>query len=297
MIEDKIDILMATYNGEKYIVEQIDSIINQTYKNWNLLIRDDNSTDRTLEIIKNYQKKDDRIRILDNNKVNLGIVKNFEKLLKISESELIMFSDQDDIWKKGKIKTYLKKLEEVKRVENEKIMIHSNSNLYKKKKKKLDLFISDRFTEQKLENIFFNFFVQGSTIMITKSLKEFILPFPKEVYIHDRYIHLLTDIFFKRIFINESLMDYRQHENNQIGGNTSLKKLISRRYFYQKDYELIKKIYELYKNKLNLEQKNMIESYFKITNVKQNRLKRYIELKKSNINMSLKKQLSLLLKG
>ena len=105
MIEDKIDILMATYNGEKYIVEQIDSIINQTYKNWNLLIRDDNSTDRTLEIIKNYQKKDARIRILDNNKVNLGIVKNFEKLLKISESELIMFSDQDDIWKKGKIKT------------------------------------------------------------------------------------------------------------------------------------------------------------------------------------------------
>ena len=79
MIEDKIDILMATYNGEKYIVEQIDSIINQTYKNWNLLIRDDNSTDRTLEIIKNYQKKDARIRILDNNKVNLGIVKNFEK--------------------------------------------------------------------------------------------------------------------------------------------------------------------------------------------------------------------------
>ena len=102
MIEDKIDILMATYNGEKYTVELIDSIINHTYKNWNLLIRDDNSTDRTLEIIKNYQKKDARIRILDNNKVNLGIVKNFEKLLKISESELIMFSDQDDIWKKGK---------------------------------------------------------------------------------------------------------------------------------------------------------------------------------------------------
>ena len=176
-------------------------------------------------------------------------------------------------------------------------MIHSNSNLYREKNKKLDLFISDRFLEQKLGNVFFNFFVQGATIMITKSLKEFILPFPKEAYIHDRYIHLLTDIFFKRIFINEPLMDYRQHENNQIGGNTSLKKLISRRYFYQKDYELIKKIYELYKNKLNLEQKNMIESYFKITNVKQNRLKRYIELKKSNINMSLKKQLSLLLKG
>ena len=92
-------------------------------------------------------------------------------------------------------------------------------------------------------------------------------------------------------------MDYRQHENNQIGGNTDWKKLISKRYFYEKDCKLIKKIYELHKNRLNLEQKNMIESYFKITNVKQNRLRRYTELKKSNINMPLKKQLSLLLKG
>lgn len=297
MTDNRIDILMATYNGEKYLSEQIDSIITQTYQGWNLLIRDDGSTDRTMEIIENYQKKDARIKILKDNKGNLGIVKNFEELLKISKAKLIMFSDQDDIWKKEKILRYLERLEKIKEFKNEKIMIHSNSNLYREKNKKLDLFISDRFLEQKLGNVFFNFFVQGATIMITKSLKEFILPFPKEAYIHDRYIHLLTDIFFKRIFINEPLMDYRQHENNQIGGNTNWKKLISRRYFYQKDYELIKKIYELYKNNLNLEQKNMIENYFKITNMKQNRLKRYLELKKSNINMSLKKQLSLLLKG
>lgn len=296
-MEKKIDILMATYNGEKYLSEQIDSIINQTYQGWNLLIRDDGSTDSTMEIIESYQKKDTRIKILKDNKGNLGIVKNFEELLKISKAKLIMFSDQDDIWKKEKILRYLERLEKIKEFKNEKIMIHSNSNLYREKNQKLNLFISDKFLEQKLENVFFNFFVQGATIMITKSLKEFILPFPEEVYIHDRYIHLLTDILFKRVFINESFMDYRQHENNQIGGNTDWKKLISKRYFYEKDYKLIKKIYELYKNRLNLEQKNMIESYFKITNVKQNRLRRYTELKKSNINMPLKKQLSLLLKG
>lgn len=296
-MEKKIDILMATYNGEKYLSEQIDSIINQTYQGWNLLIRDDGSTDSTMEIIESYQKKDTRIKILKDNKGNLGIVKNFEELLKISKAKLIMFSDQDDIWKKEKILRYLERLEKIKEFKNEKIMIHSNSNLYREKNQKLNLFISDKFLEQKLENVFFNFFVQGATIMITKSLKEFILPFPEEVYIHDRYIHLLTDILFKRVFINESFMDYRQHENNQIGGNTDWKKLISKRYFYEKDYKLIKKIYELYKNRLNLEKKNMIESYFKITNVKQNRLRRYTELKKSNINMPLKKQLSLLLKG
>ena len=59
---EKIEILMATYNGEKYIKEQINSIINQTYTNWRLLIRDDGSKDKTVEIIKEYEKKDDRIK-------------------------------------------------------------------------------------------------------------------------------------------------------------------------------------------------------------------------------------------
>ena len=100
----KIEILMATYNGEKYIGEQINSIINQTYTNWNLLIRDDGSKDKTLNIIKKYEKMDNRIILIRDNKDNLGFVKNFEELLKISSSELIMFSDQDDVWKKDKIK-------------------------------------------------------------------------------------------------------------------------------------------------------------------------------------------------
>ena len=74
----KIDILMATYNGEKYLAEQIDSIISQTYKNWNLLIRDDGSSDSTFKILLEYEKKDDRIKIVKDEKGNLGIAKNFE---------------------------------------------------------------------------------------------------------------------------------------------------------------------------------------------------------------------------
>ena len=67
----KIEILMATYNGETYIREQIDSIINQTYKNWILLVRDDNSKDNTVSIIEEYEKKDSRIRLLRDKKGNL----------------------------------------------------------------------------------------------------------------------------------------------------------------------------------------------------------------------------------
>ena len=81
MMGKTIDILMAVYNGEMYISEQIDSIINQSYKNWRLLIRDDKSKDNTNKIITEYSKKDSRIKIIKDDKGNLGFVKNFEELL------------------------------------------------------------------------------------------------------------------------------------------------------------------------------------------------------------------------
>ena len=102
---------MATYNGEKYLYEQIESILNQSYKNWILLIRDDKSEDSTVSIIEEYEKKDSRIRLLRDRKGNLGFVKNFEELLKNSQEEFIMFSDQDDYWEKDKIKNYIEILQ------------------------------------------------------------------------------------------------------------------------------------------------------------------------------------------
>lgn len=143
--ENKIEILLATYNGEKYLSEQIDSIINQTYTNWKLLIRDDGSKDKTLEILKKYEKKDKRISILRDNKGNLGFVKNFEELLKNSSEDFVMFSDQDDYWLENKIEIYiseLSKLPEEKR--KEPLLLHSNSfvcdeNLNIKKKSLLIL--------------------------------------------------------------------------------------------------------------------------------------------------------------
>ena len=131
MNQDKtIEILMATYNGEKYISEQINSIINQTYKNWKLLIRDDGSKDETLEILKEYEKKDKRINILRDTKGNLGFVKNFEELLKNSSEEFIMFSDQDDYWLENKIELYINELIKLSEIERKNpLLLHSNSFL------------------------------------------------------------------------------------------------------------------------------------------------------------------------
>lgn len=296
MINNKIDILMATYNGEKYLVEQLDSIINQTNQNWNLLIRDDNSTDRTLEIIQNYEKKDNRIKILKDNKGNLGIVRNFEELLKNSQSEFIMFSDQDDIWVENKLDMYLKMIKKF-RLKN--FLIHSDAILFNKNKKKVlkQTFIFRKAKRSGLENIFFNYFVQGATILISKEIKNFILPFPKEVYLHDRYIHLISELFFQRIFINQPLIYYRQHSNNQIGAKNTLKELLSKKYFDERDYKLIKTIYNNYIHILSDDKKKLIEEYFKITNVNENRFRRFFELKKSKISMDIKKQFAFLVKG
>ena len=297
MIENKkIDILMATYNGEKYLVEQLDSIINQTYHNWNLLIRDDNSTDKTLEIIQNYHKKDKRIKILKDNKGNLGIVRNFEELLKSSESEFIMFSDQDDIWVENKLDMYLKMIEKIK---NKGFMIHSDAILFDKNKSNIlkDTFISKKAINRGLENVFFNYFVQGATILISKEIKNFILPFPKEVYLHDRYIHLISELFFERIFVNKALIYYRQHGDNQIGAKNTVRELLSKRYFDERDRQLIKVIYNKYGSLLTEDKRKLIEEYFKITDIEKNRFNRFLNLKKSKISIPLKKQISFIVKG
>ena len=109
---EEIDILMATYNGEKYLKEQVESILNQSYSNFRLIISDDCSTDKTREILSEYEKKDKRIEVYYQEK-NLGYVKNFEFLLERVKNEIYMLSDQDDYWLPEKIeKTYNKLNEE-----------------------------------------------------------------------------------------------------------------------------------------------------------------------------------------
>ena len=108
-MQNKVDILMATYNGEKYVKEQIDSILNQTYKNIQLIISDDCSTDSTRDILKQYEQNE-RVKIYYQEK-NLGYIKNFEFLLKHVENDVYMLSDQDDFWKEEKIEKSLEKLE------------------------------------------------------------------------------------------------------------------------------------------------------------------------------------------
>ena len=113
----KVTILMSTYNGEQFLAEQIESIQNQTFVDWELLIRDDGSKDQTPDIIKNFAEKDDRISFLNpQNRENLGVIKSFHSLLKHQSSDYYFFSDQDDVWLPTKLQM---QLEEAKKYPRE----------------------------------------------------------------------------------------------------------------------------------------------------------------------------------
>lgn len=296
---ETIEILMATYNGEKYIKEQIDSIINQTYKNWKLLIRDDNSKDKTTKILKKYEKKDARIELIKDNKGNLGFVKNFEELIKNSKEKYIMFSDQDDYWLENKLEVYIDKLNKLSKDELEKsLLIHSNSFVCDEKLR----IIKEKFINSKIalrygrNSYFFTYMVQGSTVLINRKLIDIGLPFLKNVTLHDRYFHLLSEFFGKRIFIDESLMKYRQHSDNKIGAKSNIiKKMLKKRYFDESDRKLVIEINEKYKKNLKKNSLENIEKYIKVTDRNRSKIERFLLSK--YFEMRLLKRLFLLIKG
>ena len=102
----KVTILLSTYNGEQFLAEQIKSIQEQTYRDWQLLIRDDGFTDGTRAVIEDFCRKDERIAFINReNLQNLGVIQSFHSLLQYQDSDFYLFSDQDDVWLPNKIWT------------------------------------------------------------------------------------------------------------------------------------------------------------------------------------------------
>ncbi|MGT2957479.1 glycosyl transferase family 2 [Streptococcus bovimastitidis] len=109
-LNPKVNICIATYNGAKYLIEQLDSIKYQTYQNWECLIRDDGSTDGTIDLIKDYCEKNSKFEFINCGQIeNLGSHRSFFELVKYKKADYYFFCDQDDIWKKNKIELFLSK--------------------------------------------------------------------------------------------------------------------------------------------------------------------------------------------
>ena len=223
-------IVVATYNGERYIKEQIDSIIENMGENDELIISDDGSTDKTIEIINNYMEKDDRIHFF--NGPRLGIKQNFANGIKEAKGKYIFLSDQDDVWVKDKIKTIDKYFEDT----NCNLILHNANIVDENLVKSGNTFFEFRNSKSGIiRNIYKNSYI-GCCMAFKGELKEHILPIPNNIEMHDQWIGILAEKYGKVIFLNKCLIDYRRHGDNVSNmHHYPLKKMIKNRLIFIKE--------------------------------------------------------------
>ena len=244
MIENTlISIAMATYNGEKFLSQQLDSILVQTYTNLEIIICDDCSTDATCHILEQYCNMDARIKFFKN-EYNLGLVKNFERTFSFCSGEYIALCDQDDIWLPNKIEVLLQNIKNCDLVHSDAILIDDENSTIQKS---FSSYANKDSSKDFLDYMFSNN-VTGCTAMFKKSLLYDNLPFPNSVHVHDWWLAILAAKKSCIAYVDEPLVLYRQHNNNQIGATSA---------YYIPAYE--KRAANLYKHLLLLK---TVETYF-----------------------------------
>ena len=203
-----ISVAMATYNGEKYIKEQLDSIIKQLGKNDEVIISDDGSTDSTIDIINSYIKKDRRIKLFLGPKN--GVKQNYANAISHCSGKYIFLSDQDDVWNEKKVNIVLKTFTSSKCT----CVVH-NANIVDEKLNKTGktFFEYRKSGKGKIKNIVKNTYI-GCCMAFDKCLVNKVLPIPNDIEMHDQWIGLLSEKYGKSIFINDCLVEYRRHDNN-----------------------------------------------------------------------------------
>lgn len=202
-----VSVCMATYNGERFIREQIESILAQIGSDDELIISDDGSTDSTMEIINSFG--DVRIKVFSNTK-NHGPVGNFENSLSQAMGDYIFLSDQDDIWLPGKVESSLALLsqEGVDCVICNRIIIDKDGNTDRRPVVKID-FSNDSFLKVLYHNPY-----MGCCMSFSKSLLKLALPFPEKLPMHDLWIGLLAHKMKSVRFLSQPYIGYRRHGNN-----------------------------------------------------------------------------------
>ncbi|WP_088723763.1 glycosyltransferase family 2 protein [Streptococcus mutans] len=239
----KVNILMSTYNGQEFIAQQIQSIQKQTFENWNLLIRDDGSSDETPKIIAGFAKSDARIRFINADKrENFGVIKNFYTLLKYEKADYYFFSDQDDVWQPQKLELTLASVEK----ENNQIplMVYTDlivvdrdlQVLHDSMIKTQSHHANTSLLEELTENT-----VTGGTMMVNHCLAKQWKQCYDDLIMHDWYLALLAASLGKLIYLDETTELYRQHESNVLGARTWSKRLKN----WLRPHRLVKKYWWL----------------------------------------------------
>jgi glycosyltransferase involved in cell wall biosynthesis len=265
-----VNILLAIYNGEKYLQPLLDSIKNQTHTSWKLIIRDNCSTNsECVQIILDFKKNNKDKVVFIQGTENLGSMMNFSYLLDKSNEEYTLFADGDDIWMPDKIEKTINCMLNLEKscgkdiplmVHTDLIVVDSNLNLINNsfwRYQKINPANGGQFNRALLRNV-----TTGCTVMINRALQALSRPIPKEAIMHDWWLALVACAFGKIAYIGSPTILYRQHENNDTGA-----KKWSFRYVVNKAFN-----YNYIKERLKLKQRQasaFLERYDSILSHKQ----------------------------
>ena len=205
-----ISVAMATYNGETYLEEQINSIMSCLSDTDEVIISDDGSTDNTIELIKSLMANDSRIHLITG--PGKGIKQNFSNAIQNCSGDIIFLSDQDDIWEENKVSLVLKEFEDPHCM-----AVNHNADITDAEGVSTGktLFSFRNSKPGILRNIWKNAYV-GCCMAFRKELVKDIIPIPEDIEMHDQWIGILAELKGKSVFLDQCLIKYRRH-----GGNAS----------------------------------------------------------------------------
>lgn len=219
----RIDILLPTYNGAHYLDDLLTSLYAQSYQNFSLYIRDDHSTDETLSIINEWQKKQDNIQLITDS-TRVGVVQSLSILLSHSKADYIMFCDQDDVWMEDKIEESLLRILELEKQHTSQtpILIHTDLKVVDSELKIMHpSFIKYSSLTPRKEHLFNRLLTQncvtGCTVLFNKALKELSCPLSEKCLMHDWWIALNASAFGILDYLDKPTILYRQHGKNTLG--------------------------------------------------------------------------------
>ncbi len=224
-----VDILLSTYNGERYLADLLDSIAAQTHSDWRLLVRDDGSTDRTVEIIKSFDARlPGRVRLIREPDGNIGAARNFSSLLSRSDADYIMFADQDDVWLADKVAVTLERMQKLEQEHGSDTarLVHTDLTVVDENLAKIaDSFWNYQHLNPENGRILSRALVAntatGCSIMINKRLKDLALPIPQEAIMHDWWLALVASALGRVDYVPRPTILYRQHSTNTLGAKKS----------------------------------------------------------------------------
>lgn len=210
-----VSVVLAAYKGEKYILEQVRSILSQLDDNDELIVSDDFPKGETRSALDSIISQDHRVRYIHGK--GEGLIKNFENAINHAKGDFIFLSDQDDVWLEGKVKAVLNEFKNGADVVMHDALI-TDAQLNPTGER---AFVLNSAGKGVFKNILKNSY-QGSCMAFRKEMYSHILPFPEKIPMHDQWIGLRGEKFGKVTLIEEPYILYRRHDENVSGGGSSL---------------------------------------------------------------------------